>query len=147
MSKFIKCYYVPCACFAVWWFIFVNTGPRSEQTRQDHDPIEVGSFVESDRIENSWADEKLVIRSLFHSDRIVLESGPGAMTLGRATVAHLGFGWPMILLPPSFIFRYPILGWVAWSRGHGLGTMTAGRGGGSGIACRATCPISFHYIS
>ena len=38
---------------------------------QDHDPIEAGSFVESDRIEKSWADEKLVIRSLFSqwSDR------------------------------------------------------------------------------
>ena len=29
---------------------------------QDHDPIEAGSFVESDQIEKSWADEKLVIR-------------------------------------------------------------------------------------
>ena len=43
---------------------------------QDHDPIEAGSFVESDRIEKSWADEKLVIRSLFHSDRIVSGIGP-----------------------------------------------------------------------
>ena len=45
---------------------------------QDHDPIEAGSFVESDRIEKSWADEKLVIRSLFHSDRIVSGIGPWA---------------------------------------------------------------------
>ena len=44
----------------------------------DHDPIEAGSFVESDRIEKSWADEKLVIRSLFHSDRIVSRIGPRA---------------------------------------------------------------------
>ena len=43
---------------------------------QDHDPIEAGSFVESDRIAKSWADEKLVIRSLFHSDRIVSGIGP-----------------------------------------------------------------------
>ena len=43
---------------------------------QDLDPIEAGSFVESDRIEKSWADEKLVIRALFHSDRIVSGIGP-----------------------------------------------------------------------
>ena len=43
---------------------------------QDHDPIEAGSFVESDRVEKSWADEKLMIRSLFHSDRIVSGIGP-----------------------------------------------------------------------
>ena len=43
---------------------------------QDHDPIKAGSFVESDRIEKSWADEKLVIRSLFHSDRIFSGIGP-----------------------------------------------------------------------
>ena len=43
---------------------------------QDHDPIEAGSFVESDRIEKSWADEKLVIRSLLRSDRIVSGIGP-----------------------------------------------------------------------
>ena len=43
---------------------------------QDHDPIEAGSFVESHRIEKSWADEKLVIRSLFHNDRIVSGIGP-----------------------------------------------------------------------
>ena len=30
-----------------------NTDPRSEQHRQDNDPIEAGSFVESDRIEKS----------------------------------------------------------------------------------------------
>ena len=45
---------------------------------QDHDPIKAGSFVESDRIEKSWADEKLVIRSLFHSDRIFSGIGPRA---------------------------------------------------------------------
>ena len=72
---------------------------------------------------------------------------PGALTLGRATAAYLGFGCPMILLPPSFIFGYPIPSWVTWSRGLVLGTMMAGRGGGSGIGCRATCPISFHCIS
>ena len=71
----------------------------------------------------------------------------GALTLGRATAVHLGFGCPMILLPPSFIFGYLILSWVSWSRGLGLGIMTAGRGGGSGIGCRATCPISFHFIT
>ena len=43
---------------------------------QNHDPIEAGSFVESDRVEKSWADEKLMIRSLFHSDRIVSGIGP-----------------------------------------------------------------------
>ena len=53
------------------WNFPSNTDPRSEQDRQNHDPIETGSFVESDRIEKSWADEKLVIRSLFHGDRIV----------------------------------------------------------------------------
>ena len=42
----------------------------------DHDLIGAGSFVESDRIEKSWADEKLVIQSLFHSDRIVSGIGP-----------------------------------------------------------------------
>ena len=55
---------------------FSNTDPSSEQDRQDHDPIEAGSFVESDRIEKSWPDEKLVIRSLFHNDRIVSGIGP-----------------------------------------------------------------------
>ena len=43
---------------------------------QDHDPIEAGSFVESDRIEKSWSGEKLLIRSLYHSDRIVSGIGP-----------------------------------------------------------------------
>ena len=43
---------------------------------RDHDPIEAGPFVKSDRIEKSWADEKLVIRSLFHSDQIVSGIGP-----------------------------------------------------------------------
>ena len=60
----------------LWWNFWSNTGPRSEQDRQDHDPIEAGSFVESDWIEKSWADEKLVIRSLFHSDRLVSGIGP-----------------------------------------------------------------------
>ena len=44
---------------------------------QDHDPIEAGSFVESDPIEKSWADEKLVIRSHFHSVGSFLESAQG----------------------------------------------------------------------
>ena len=72
---------------------------------------------------------------------------PGAPTVCRGNAAHLGSGCPMILPPPSFIFGQPILSWVAWSRGLGIGTQMAGRGGGSGIGCRATCPISFHYIS
>ena len=38
---------------------------------EDRDPIGAGSFVESDRIEKSWADEKLVIPITFSqwSDR------------------------------------------------------------------------------
>ena len=48
---------------------------------QDHDPIEAGSFVESDRIEKSWADEKLVIRSLFLSELIVSGIGPGCLAV------------------------------------------------------------------
>ena len=48
---------------------------------QDHDPIKAGLFVESDRIEKSWADEKLVVWSLFHSDRIVSGIGPWASHL------------------------------------------------------------------
>ena len=43
---------------------------------QDHDPMQAGPFVESDRIEKSWAGEKLVIQSLFHSDRIISGIGP-----------------------------------------------------------------------
>ena len=45
---------------------------------QDHDPIEAGSLAESDRIKKSWADDKSVIRSLFHSDRIVSGIGSSA---------------------------------------------------------------------
>ena len=55
---------------------------------QDHDPIEAGSFVESHRIEKSWADEKLVIRSLFHNDRIVSGIGPrnDPLAIGSDTI-------------------------------------------------------------
>ena len=55
---------------------------------EDHDPIGAGSFVESDRIEKSWADEKLVIRSLFHSDRIVSGMGPCEFPEQRASNAE-----------------------------------------------------------
>ena len=41
---------------------------------EDHDLIGAGAFVESDQIEKLWADEKLVIRSLF--DQIVSGIGP-----------------------------------------------------------------------
>ena len=60
----------------LWWIFWSNTDPRAEQDRQDHDPIEAGSFVESDRIDKLWAGEKLLIRSLYHSDRIVSGIGP-----------------------------------------------------------------------
>ena len=43
---------------------------------QDHDPIEAGSFVKSDWIEKSSSGEKLLIRSLYHRDRIVSGIGP-----------------------------------------------------------------------
>ena len=43
---------------------------------QNHDPIEAGSFVES------WADEKLLIRSRFPSDRIVSGIGPWCRSPG-----------------------------------------------------------------
>ena len=39
-------------------------------------------LVESDRIEKSWAGKKLLIQSLYHSDRIFLESGPGHQSCG-----------------------------------------------------------------
>ena len=56
---------------------------------QDHDPIKAGSFMESDRIEKSWADEKLVIRSLFHSDRIFSGIGPRISLLGPGSLWKL----------------------------------------------------------
>ena len=58
---------------------------------QDHDPIKAGSFVESDRIEKSWADEKLVIRSLFFFLVIgsFLESGPADKILIHQSLQFL----------------------------------------------------------
>ena len=61
---------------------------------QDHDPIEAGSFVESDRIEKSGADEKLVIRSLFHSDRIVSGIGPWRLCVAIFVEGVLELSWP-----------------------------------------------------
>ena len=43
----------------------------------DHDPIEAGSFGESDRIEKLWAGDKLLIQSLIGS---FVESGPVTQT-------------------------------------------------------------------
>ena len=56
---------------------------------QDHDPIEAGSFVESDRIEKSWSGEKLLIRSRYHSDRIVSGIGPWASIISIFSLTHI----------------------------------------------------------
>ena len=75
----------------LWWNFWSNNDPSSEQDRQDHDPIEAGSFVESDRIEKSWAGEKLVIQSLFQkkwSDRFWNRAQVSANAQPREVLEH-----------------------------------------------------------
>ena len=72
-----ECFLVICGLWLwqnnqmLWWIFWSHTDPCTKQDRQDHDPIAAGSFMESDRIKKSWAGEKLLIRSLYHSDWIV----------------------------------------------------------------------------
>ena len=84
----------------------------ASRTAQDHDPIAAGSFVESDRIEESWADEKLVIRSLFHSDRIVSGIGTDVRCMYIKTINVLDVHVHVYLCNTLFYHNGIIWSWA-----------------------------------
>ena len=60
----------------LWWNFWSITDPCSQYDRQDHDPIEAGSFVKSDHIEKLWVARNYWSDHVISSDRII--SGIGA---------------------------------------------------------------------